>query len=134
MSLATVREALVARLSSLDLNVVDHEPVDPKPPTLAVMMPDRIDTRPQFGSLGWIYAIPLRLFVGGGDDATASATLDRYLDETGADSIVAALLEDATLGGRVDSCDVTDVTDFAIFDAGAPARLYACSINVEVRA
>ena len=103
-------------------------PDNPRPP-IAVVMPERIayDLNARRGADTFFFTI--MLLVGRADDRAAQGNLDAFL--VGENSIKAAVEADRTLGGKANTCRVTEMGNYASMAVGEVLYL-AAQFTVEV--
>ena len=103
-------------------------PDNPRPP-IAVVMPERIayDLNARRGADTFFFTI--MLLVGRADDRAAQGNLDAFL--VGENSIKAAVEADRTLGGKANTCRVTEMGNYASMTVGEVLYL-AAQFTVEV--
>ena len=82
------------------------------------------------GSLWWF---GIRVYVARGDLRSAQETLDPYLDESGAQSVQAAIYGDQRLGGLVNWTRIQEVRDEGVYVI-ADTSYYGAEILVSVSA
>ena len=130
-SLSELRVALAQAMSAVpNLRTSATVPDAPRPP-IAVVMPDRIeyDLNARRGADTFFFTI--MLLVGRADDRAAQNNLDAYL--VGPDSIKAAVEADRTLGGKANTCRVTQMSNYSSMPVGEVVYL-AAQFTVEVTA
>ena len=128
-SVTDLRTALATAMATIpNLRTSATVPDAPRPP-VAVVMPDRIayDVNANRGADRFFFTI--MLLVGRADDRAAQNNLDAFL--VGANSIKAAVEADRTLGGRANTCRVTEMSNYASMNVGETVYL-AAQFTVEV--
>ena len=129
--MSELRVALADAMSAVpNLRTSATVPDAPRPP-IAVVMPDRIvyDLNARRGADTYFFTV--MLLVGRADDRAAQNNLDAYL--VGPNSIKAAIEADRTLGGKADTCRVTEMNNYASMPVGETVYL-AAQFVVEVTA
>ncbi|HEY7821633.1 MAG TPA: hypothetical protein VIG24_02305 [Acidimicrobiia bacterium] len=129
--LADLRNGLATRMSTIQgLRTSSTVPDAPRPP-IAVVMPDRVvyDLNARRGADTFLFTIIL--LVGRADDRAAQNNLDNYI--VGDNSIKAAIEADRTLGGKANTCRVTEMNSYASMIIGETVYL-AANFAVEVTA
>ena len=129
--MSELRVALADAMSAVpNLRTSATVPDAPRPP-IAVVMPDRIvyDLNARRGADTYFFTV--MLLVGRADDRAAQNNLDAYL--VGPNSIKAAIEADRTLGGKADTCRVTEMNNYASMPVGDTMYL-AAQFVVEVTA
>ena len=130
-SMSQLRTALASSMSSITgLRTSATIPDNPRPP-IAVVMPDRVlyDLNARRGADTFLFTIIL--LVGRADDRAAQNNLDNYI--VGDNSIKAAIEADRTLGGKANTCRVTEMNSYASMIIGETVYL-AANFAVEVTA
>jgi hypothetical protein len=130
-SVGELRTALATAMASVpNLRTSATVPDAPRPP-VAVVMPDRIvyDLNARRGADTFFFTI--MLLVGRADDRAAQNNLDAYL--VGPNSIKAAIEADRTLGGKANTCRVTEMSNYASMPVAETVYLSA-QFTVEVTA
>ena len=128
-SVSELRAGLATRMATITgLRTSATVPDAPRPP-VAVVIPDRIeyDLDARRGADRFYFTITL--LVARADDRAAQGNLDAYL--VGAGSIKAAIEADRTLGGKADTCRVTEMRNYASVPVGDTLYLGA-QLIVEV--
>jgi hypothetical protein len=128
-TLSEIREALATKMSNVTgLRTSAYIPDNPRPP-IAVVMPERIlyDTNANRGMDSYTFTVTV--LVGRADDRAAQRNLDQYI--VGPSSIKTAIEADRTLGGKVQSCRVSEMTNYQQVPVGETLLLGA-QFNVEV--
>ena len=129
--MSELRVALAEAMSDVpNLRTSATVPDAPRPP-IAVVMPDRIvyDLNARRGADTYFFTV--MLLVGRADDRAAQNNLDGYL--VGPNSIKAAIESDRTLGGKANTCRVTEMNNYASMPVGDTMYL-AAQFVVEVTA
>lgn len=130
-SVADLRTALATAMGTIpNLRTSATVPDAPRPP-IAVVMPDRIvyDLNARRGADTYFFTV--MLLVGRADDRAAQNNLDGYL--VGPNSIKTAIEADRTLGGKANTCRVTEMNNYASMPVGETLYL-AAQFVVEVTA
>ena len=128
-SVTELRTGIATAMAAIpNLRTSATVPDSPRPP-IAVVMPDRIayDVNANRGADRFFFTI--MLLVGRADDRAAQNNLDAFL--VGANSIKAAVEADRTLGGRANTCRVTEMSNYASMNVGETVYL-AAQFTVEV--
>lgn len=128
-SLAELREGLAVRMGTIpNLRTSATVPDAPRPP-IAIVMPERIvyDLNAKRGADTFFFTI--MVIVGRADDRAAQNNLDAFI--VGSTSIKAAIEADRTLGGKADTCRVTEMGNYSSMSVGDTLYL-AASFTVEV--
>jgi hypothetical protein len=128
-SMTELRVALAASMGSITgLRTSSTVPDNPRPP-IAVVMPDRVtyDLNANRGADTFFFTIIL--LVGRADDRSAQNSLDAFI--VGPTSIKKAIESDRTLGGKANTCRVTDMSNYSSMMVGDTLYL-AAQFNVEV--
>ncbi|HEY7823623.1 MAG TPA: hypothetical protein VIG24_12345 [Acidimicrobiia bacterium] len=128
-TVSEIRTALATKMADVyGLRTSAHVPDNPRPP-MAVVMPERIiyDTNANRGLDSLTFTITV--LVGRADDRAAQQNLDKYL--LGDDSVKGAIEADRTLGGKVQSCRVTEMNAYQQVPVGETLMLGA-QLTVEV--
>jgi hypothetical protein len=127
--LQDIRAGLATRMGTINgLRTSATVPDNPRPP-VAVIFPDRIvyDLNAKRGADTFFFTI--MVLVGRADDRAAQNNLDAFV--VGQNSIKAAIEADRTLGGKADTCRVTEMNNYASMSVGDTLYL-AASFAVEV--
>lgn len=132
-TISQIRTALQTRLATISgLDVYDTVPGTINPP--AAIVQRRSGPHPDtLGASRVSYTMQVTVLLGLADDQAAQNALDGYLSPTGADSILAAVDADETLGGKVDYALVVDVEQDAIMEF-AGMKMLGAHVVVEVGA
>jgi hypothetical protein len=128
-SLSDIRGALATAMGSVEgLRTSSTVPDNPRPP-IAIVLPDRVvyDLNARRGADTFFFTI--MLLVGRADDRAAQNNLDAFI--VGSSSIKAAIESDRTLGGKANTCRVTEMNNYASMSVGDTLYL-AASFTVEV--
>lgn len=128
-SVSELRTALAAAMGEISgLRTSATIPDAPRPP-IAVVMPERItyDMNARRGADTFFFTV--MLIVGRADDRAAQNNIDGYL--VGTSSIKAAIEADRTLGGKANTCRVTEMNNYAAVPIGETLYL-AAQFTVEV--
>lgn len=132
---AQIRDALKVRLDTIAgwQGAYDVVPDSIAVPCYAVGPPSRGTVRQADVTIGggstWFFGI--RVYVSRSDGRSAQDKLDPYLDESGAQSIQAALDADGQLGGLVDFTRLVEVRDEGVYPFGE-VSYYGCEFLVEI--
>lgn len=127
--LADIRTALAAALGGVSgLRSSATVPDNPRPP-IAVVMPSRIDYDLNANRGADRYFFSVTVIVGRADDRTAQNRLDGFI--VGPNSVKKAVEADRTLGGKVNTCRVTEMRNYASITIGETVYL-AAEFSVEV--
>jgi hypothetical protein len=134
LTFAQVRAGIETALSTIDgLRVYDYVPDNLSPPA-AVIAPapgEKFVTFNVDQNGGREFRLVVVLFVAKGTDRSGQGNLDAYLDDTGSQSIHAALTADHTLGGLVDYAILEDWGGYDIVEyAGVPTYTVRGSVMV----
>lgn len=115
-TLTDIRNGLATRLATIPgLRVSAILPENLNPP-IAVVGPESI-TYDLNGRNGLHqYTMTVTVIVARADARSAQAQLDAYVAPSGSASVKAAIEADRSLGGTVDTCRVTTVTNYAVTD------------------
>jgi hypothetical protein len=129
--LSAIRQGLADRLATIDgLRARDYIPDNIVPP-MAFVNPTQIQYDVD-NARGLVqYTFTVSLFASRADSRSAQLTVDSYVSTSGLDSVKTAIEGDRTLGGIVDTCRVTNVTNYVVQDANDTDFL-AVDFNVEV--
>lgn len=128
-SVGELRTALATAMGSVpNLRTSATVPDNPRPP-IAVVMPERIayDLNARRGADTFFFSI--LLIVGRADDRAAQNSIDAFL--VGDNSVKAAIESDRTLGGKANTCRVTEMTNYSSLSIGEVLYLSA-QFTVEV--
>lgn len=131
--LSEIRQAMGTALEAIpNLRIRPLIPALVTPP-MAIVQPQRIeyDLNAQRGLNRYTFTVTV--FVVKADDRVAQLKVDPYVAPTGNLSVKAALEADRTLGGKVDTLRVTDVSNYSSTDANDVLYL-AVDFEVEVYA
>jgi hypothetical protein len=121
--LADIRTALATALGTVTgLRSSATVPDNPRPP-IAVIIPDRIDfdLNARRGADRFMFTVTV--IVGRADDRTAQNRLDGFI--VGENSVKRAIEADRTLGGKVDTCRVTEMRNYSSLTIGEVVYLSA---------
>jgi hypothetical protein len=122
-SVSEIRAALATAMGSIDgLRTSAHVPDAPRPP-IAVVMPDRIeyDVNARRGADRFLFIVTV--LASRADDRAAQQNLDQFL--VGPKAIKDAIEQDRTLGGKADTCRVTQMQNYAAVPVGETTYLSA---------
>lgn len=128
-SLSDIRAGLAAAMGTVEgLRTSATVPDSPRPP-VAVIFPDRIvyDLNARRGADTFFFTV--MVIVGRADDRAAQNNLDAFI--VGPKSIKGAIEADRTLGGKANTCRVTEMANYASMNVGDTLYL-AASFTVEV--
>lgn len=129
MSFSEIRTALADSMSSITgLRTSAHIPDNPRPP-IAVVVPESVTYDLNANRGLDRYAFTITLLVGRADDRAAQLNLDRYV--VGPQSVKTAIEQDRTLGGKVNTCRVTEMRSYSSLSIGEVVYL-AAQFVVEV--
>ena len=129
--LSAIRQGLADRIATIDgLRARDHIPDNIVPP-MAFVNPTQIQYDLD-NARGLVqYTFTVSLFASRADSRSAQNTVDEFVSTSGLKSVKAAIEGDRTLGGIVDTCRVTNVTNYVVQDAN-DTEFLAVDFNVEV--
>lgn len=132
MSIVGIRDGLNTRLATISGLKVYHEAPEAIASTPAItVLPSAGDYYTAMGSgLAHVFTLTVLVSLSQGHQR-AQAELDKYLARSGADSILAAIEGDPTLGGACDTLKVTRYYDYGGHDY-AGQRFLGARIEVEV--
>ena len=122
-SVSDLRTALASAMGSVPgLRTSAHVPDAPRPP-IAVVMPDRIeyDVNAKRGADRFFFTITV--LASRADDRAAQQNLDQFL--AGPKAIKEAVEKDRTLGGKANTCRVTQMQNYAAVPVGETTYLSA---------
>lgn len=122
-SVSEIRTALAASMGTIQgLRTSAHVPDAPRPP-IAVVMPDRIeyDVNARRGADRFFFTVTV--LASRADDRAAQQNLDQFL--VGPKAIKDAIEADRTLGGKADTCRVTQMQNYAAVPVGETLYLSA---------
>lgn len=122
-SVSEIRAALATAMGTIEgLRTSAFVPDAPRPP-IAVVMPDRIeyDLNARRGADRFLFTITI--LASRADDRSAQQNLDQYL--VGPKSIKDAIETDRTLGGKANTCRVTQLQNYAAIPVGEVTYLSA---------
>jgi hypothetical protein len=115
-TLTEIRNGLATRLATISgLRVSATLPEQLNPP-IAVIGPEAITYDLNNRNGLHQYTMTVTLIVARADARSAQTQLDAYVAPSGSSSVKAAIEGDRTLGGKVDTCRVTTVTNYAMTD------------------
>ena len=120
MSVTTIRAAIATRLATITgLAAYTHVPTNPAVPC-AIVRPTETDYDLTIANGGDIqrYEILLLATSAGTPWDVAQASIDAYLDRSGASSVRAALQGDVTLGSTASTCRLTGWRDYGTLAYG----------------
>jgi len=115
-TLTEIRQGLADRLATIDnLRVAATMPEQVNPPISVVSIESvQYDLNARNGLTQ--YNMVVTVIVARADARTAQNAIDQYVAPTGDRSVKAAIEGDRTLGGKVNTCRVTAVTNYQIQD------------------
>jgi len=126
---AELREGLAQNLTAIQGLRVSDVMVDAPRPPQAVIAPLRVDYDLNARRGADEYQFVITLIVGRADSRTAQNSLDSYI--VGPNSVKAAVEADRTLGGRANTCRVTEMRNYGAISVG-DALYLGCEFLVEV--
>jgi hypothetical protein len=111
-----IREGLAAQIGELDGIRVSANYLDAPRPPVALVLPDRIeyDLNANRGADTLFFTV--QVIVTRANERQAQVTLDKFT--VGADSIKDAIEADRTLGGKADTCRVTELRNYGQITIG----------------
>jgi len=128
-SVSELRQGLATRLATIpNLRVSDVMVDAPRPPQ-AVIAPLRLDYDLNARRGADEYQFVVTLIVGRADSRTAQNSLDAFI--VGENSVKAAIEADRTLGGKANTCRVTEMRNYGAISVGDVLYL-GCEFVVEV--
>lgn len=128
-SVSDLRVALATSLATISgLRSSATVPDNPRPP-IAVVIPERVQYDINAGRGADRFFFTITVLVGRADDRTAQNLLDGFV--VGNASVKAAVESDRTLGGKADTCRVTDMNNYGSITIGEVLYLSA-QFTVEV--
>lgn len=122
-SVSDIREGLALAMGDVPgLRTSAFVPDNPRPP-IAVVMPDRIeyDLNARRGADTFFFTITV--LASRADERAAQSNLDQFL--AGPNAIKDAIEQDRTLGGRANTCRVTQMQNYASIPVGEVLYLSA---------
>jgi len=129
--LSDIREAMGTALAAVpNLRVRPLIPALVTPP-MAVVQPQQIEYDLNAARGLNRYTFTVTVFVVKADDRSAQLRVDPFVSVSGPSSVKAALESDRTLGGKVDTLRVTNVSNYSSSDANDVLYL-AVDFEVEV--
>lgn len=132
-SLSSLRDGIKTRLATISgLRAYDTWPDQPNVPA-AIVKPLRWDYRQAIGGVNRV-TFEIIILAAGYDASTigrAQEKLDAYLDDTGSNSVKAAIEADKTLSGSASTLQVPGWTDYGVLDANGIEYMGA-KLEVEV--
>jgi hypothetical protein len=129
--LSEIREAMGTALAAVpNLRVRPLIPALVTPP-MAVVQPQQIEYDLNAARGLNRYTFTVTVFVVKADDRSAQLRVDPFVSVAGASSVKEALERDRTLGGKVDTLRVTNVSNYSSSDANDVLYL-AVDFEVEV--
>lgn len=106
-TLSSIIEGLETRLLTIEgLSVSRYSPAEVTPPHVAIGVPAVSEYRSTMGRGYWTPAPTLTLFTSAADHSYGQLLMAAMAEPSGANSIVAAIEGDRTLGGAVADCVV----------------------------
>ncbi|HEY7822631.1 MAG TPA: hypothetical protein VIG24_07360 [Acidimicrobiia bacterium] len=114
--MAELRDGIATRLGTISGLRVSATFLDAPRPPVAMVLPDRIeyDLNANRGADTFVFTVSL--LVGRADDRAAQRNIDTYV--VGAGSVKAAIEADRTLGGKADTCRVTEMRNYGQVNIG----------------
>jgi hypothetical protein len=128
-SVTEIRDALAEALSAIVGLRVSNVMIDAPRPPQAIIMPLRVDYDLNARRGADEYQFVVTLMVGRADSRSAQNELDPYI--VGEGSVKAAIEADRTLGGKVNTCRVTEMRNYGAISYGEVLYL-GCEFVVEV--
>ncbi len=128
-TVSELRQGLAAQIATIpNLRVSDVMVDAPRPPQ-AVIAPLRLDYDLNARRGADEYQFVVTLIVGRADSRTAQNSLDAFI--VGENSVKAAIEADRTLGGKANTCRVTEMRNYGAISVGDQLYL-GCEFVVEV--
>jgi hypothetical protein len=128
-TVSELRQGLAAQLSNIEGLRVSDVMVDAPRPPQAVIAPLRLDYDLNARRGADEYQFVVTLIVGRADSRTAQNSLDAFI--VGENSVKAAIEADRTLGGKANTCRVTEMRNYGAISVGDVLYL-GCEFVVEV--
>jgi hypothetical protein len=128
-TVSELRQGLAAQLSNIEGLRVSDVMVDAPRPPQAVIAPLRLDYDLNARRGADEYQFIVTLIVGRADSRTAQNSLDAFI--VGENSVKAAIEADRTLGGKANTCRVTEMRNYGAISVGDVLYL-GCEFVVEV--
>jgi hypothetical protein len=128
-TVADIRKGLAQNLAAIDGLRVSDVMVDAPRPPQAVIAPLRLDYDLNARRGADEYQFVITLIVGRADSRTAQNSLDSFI--VGPNSVKAAIEADRTLGGKANTCRVTEMRNYGAISVGDVLYL-GCEFVVEV--
>jgi hypothetical protein len=120
-----IRTGLAEALSTItSLRTYDTLPDNPAPPC-ALIAPRSVTFDSVFVRGADSFTFDVMILVRRASERSGQDELDAYCDSTGAQSVKTAIEADPTLGGRIDSLQVTGITTIGAVDIGESTYLQA---------
>lgn len=130
-SICALRRGLEAQLKNIKgLRVVPHSPERISVPAAAIEV-SSIDYDQTFGKRLHEYPFTVRVYTSRADDKAGQDRLDAFLDPTGDVSVKAAIEADTSLGGVAETCRVTGVDNYGVYEV-AGTNYYGAEFAVSV--
>ena len=122
---ADIRQGLAGALSTIpNLRTYDYLPDNPAAPC-ALVAPRTVTFDSVFVRGADSFTFDVMILVRRASERSGQDELDGYCDSTGAQSVKTAIEADPTLGGRIDSCQVTTISNIGAVDIGETTYLQA---------
>ena len=131
-TLGTARQALANYLDGIDGMVAFSYIPDAVPAPAIVIVPGDADYLQTMRSTDTEYALRAQIVVGRVNDQQAQELLDELVSADGAKSVAAFVESDPTLGGAVDYCKATSMSDYGRGQVNNVEMMVA-TVNFEVR-
>lgn len=135
MNVGDVRTAIAAALEGLSINSYDYVPDSPVAPA-AYIYPDPFPVPASFdGDDDGVEVqadFVVRFLVQSNAMQTGQQQLDAFISTEGSDSAVLAIQADSTLGGAVQSVQVTDVRNYGVVTLPDSRRYLSAELVVNV--
>lgn len=128
-SISELRDGIAANLSTINGLRVSATYLDAPRPPVAMVLPDRIDYDLNANRGADTFTFLVSVLVGRADERSAQDKMDGYI--VGPGSVKAAIEADRTLGGRADTCRVTEMRNYGQVSVGETLYL-GVEFEVEV--
>lgn len=128
-SISDLRDGIAANLSTISGLRVSATYLDAPRPPVAMVLPDRIDYDLNANRGADTFTFLVSVLVGRADERSAQDKMDSYI--VGPGSVKAAIEADRTLGGRADTCRVTEMRNYGQVSVGETLYL-GVEFEVEV--
>lgn len=115
-SMSELRDGIAARLGTVPNLRVSATFLDAPRPPVAMVLPDGIDYDLNANRGADTFTFIVSLLVGRADDRAAQRNIDVFV--VGANSVKAAIEGDRTLGGKADTCRVTQMRNYGQVNIG----------------